>query len=324
MLSSVFNNIGVTYREAGDSLKAKTYILQALQLYPAIEKPVNMLLNLAYLYYDLHQTDSAAFYANRIVQLCKNDSTRNTPASVYDLLANIETRKADYKKALAYHVKYTNRIFDLHQKEKEQSIAGIQEKYNLETVKNQNQKLVIRQLWTGVIAALAVLLLTGGLLVVSRRSGKHKINLLKAKNERDKLYEQRISILKKTSMLRQSLKNVVGIPEDKIDLLLKTISPILYDTNDGFTWEGLYSLIDDHHNGLFSRLQQYFPQLKPTELKVCSLVYMEFKNKEIAKCLNLKLDTIQTTKYSIRKKFGLHSRGDIKQFLVQNFAKTTV
>jgi tetratricopeptide (TPR) repeat protein len=174
--AKTLQNISVTYRYINDNLNAKTYALQAIQLRSTVEQEISSILNLASIYYNLRKNDSAAFYANRILQLCEKDTTLSLPVSVYSLLTKIEKQNNDYKKALTYQEKYTELTLRMLEKKEAQLIAGIQEKYGLELVKTENQKLLIRQLWFFIIAFLIVLFLTGGffLFVPPEQPAKNK------------------------------------------------------------------------------------------------------------------------------------------------------
>jgi tetratricopeptide (TPR) repeat protein len=73
--TAALQSISVTYREMGEKQQAKQYALRATDFNKTNGAAASSLLNLAYIYYDCAQYDSAAFYANQILQLCEGDTT---------------------------------------------------------------------------------------------------------------------------------------------------------------------------------------------------------------------------------------------------------
>jgi DNA-binding CsgD family transcriptional regulator len=48
-----------------------------------------------------------------------------------------------------------------------------------------------------------------------------------------------------------------------------------------------------------------YPDLKPSELKLCSYLRLNLSTKELAEILNKSVRTIENARFSIRKKMGL-------------------
>ena len=75
------------------------------------------------------------------------------------------------------------------------------------------------------------------------------------------------------------------------------------------TFEYLQSELDNRiteSNGdFYKNLLAAYPDLKPTELKLCSYLRLNLSTKELAEVLNKSARTIENTRFSIRKKMGL-------------------
>lgn len=68
----------------------------------------------------------------------------------------------------------------------------------------------------------------------------------------------------------------------------------------------------EHNNPDFLiSLSEAYPELSPTERRICVLIRLQCATKEIAAILNRSVRTIQTHKHNIRKKMGLDSRHDL-------------
>jgi tetratricopeptide (TPR) repeat protein len=314
--TKLLQNMSVTYREIGDLRQAKQYALRVAKFHETAGEKINTCFNLAYIYYGCAQYDSAAFYLDKVVQIPEKEQNAYTLASVYNLLTKIEKANNNYQKALNYSEKYTKQIFDIYKEKEAQTVAGIQEKYDLERVKNKNRQLLIHRLWITLMALLAVLFLTGGVFFLYHRNSRQKIKLLHLAQAHHKLQSSHTGFYKKAGLLKQSLKTVVGNDELSEKIYQKIIR-IFYDAGEIYTWEGLYPALNKQYNGLFDRLRQQLPQLSDTEFKICCLEYAGFRNKEIAEYVQLKVDTVQAKKSAIRKILGIPPKGKIKNFLAR-------
>ena len=120
-------------------------------------------------------------------------------------------------------------------------------------------------------------------------------------------------ILKKTALLEGYLNEE---EKGKGKKLLRKFNEVVYGSKD-LEWAVLYQTLDNLHNGFFERLKREFPNLDESEFRICCLTYDEFDNTEIAIVLNYSINTIQTKKSIIRKKLGIRSYGDIRDFLLR-------
>jgi tetratricopeptide (TPR) repeat protein/DNA-binding CsgD family transcriptional regulator len=310
----ILRNMSMTYRKMNDNSQAQSHALQAVQLYQPAEEQISSFLNLAYIYYDLHKNDSATFYANKILQLCEKDTNLLPQASVYSLMTKIAKRNNDYQNALTYQEKYMELAFQIVKKQEELSVAGIQEKYNFEIIKNKNQQLFIQQQWLFIIASLALLFLIGVIFFLYHRYSRQKINLLKANKERASLYAQRLDVIKQTNLFEKNLKKA---EKEQYAGILPKIKQIIYDSAEGLTWETLYNTINEQYAGSLDRLKKELGQLTESEFKICCLVYADFSNAEIATFLHFMVNTVKTRKVSIGKKLGMPKKGNLQKFLVE-------
>lgn len=310
--AKVLQNMSVTYREMGNKQQAKAHALQAADLHATVGETVNTCLNLAHIYYDCAQYDSAAFYLNKILQMPEKKQL----VSAYALLTKIEKANHNYPKALGYHEKYTGQIFEIYKEKEAKSIAGIQEKHALEIVKNKNQQLLIHRLGIFIIASLVVLFLLGVLFFLYHRNSRQKITLLKVKEERAKLYAQRVDVLKQTNLLERNLKKA---EKEQYAGILPKIKQINYNAAEELTWDALYDAINEQYAGVLGRLKEELPPLTEPEFKICCLVYAGFSNAEIATMLHFMLNTVKTRKVAIGRKLGMPKNGHLREFLIEKF-----
>lgn len=81
-------------------------------------------------------------------------------------------------------------------------------------------------------------------------------------------------------------------------------------------WNRFALYFDQVHNNFLSTLKTKFPQLSPTDLKLCAYLRLNLSSKEIAQLLNISLKGVEVSRYRIRKKFNLSTEVNLYDFLV--------
>jgi DNA-binding CsgD family transcriptional regulator len=316
--TAALQNISVTYRKVGDKQQAKAFALAATGVDKANGETINVLLNLSYIYYDCAQYDSAAFYANRILQYGSIGSVYAIPVSTYYLLSKIAENENDYRRALEYTNKYHALADEMHKKQEDQSLAGIRERYKLELAQIEKQMAVIRASRKQLVAFLIAIVSIIAVLACIIGYIRYKKRFIKAKEDIDRLYKLRIDWVKKQELIEHALKTTL---KDKkvINTLKDKIYNSLYE-ND--VWGTIYTILNEQHNGAIKRLQQQLP-LSDQNFQICCFAYAGFSDKEIAACLQLSPNTVKSKKSAIRKQLKVAEKGSIKKFITQKLQTET-
>jgi tetratricopeptide (TPR) repeat protein/DNA-binding CsgD family transcriptional regulator len=98
-----------------------------------------------------------------------------------------------------------------------------------------------------------------------------------------------------------------------LDGLLRAIMENLHGDNEWERFEQEFQLM--HHNFL-NVISQRYPTLTPGELKICAMLKINLSNKEIANLLSVSIRSIESHRYSIRKKLGLAPDANLTAWLV--------
>ncbi len=69
------------------------------------------------------------------------------------------------------------------------------------------------------------------------------------------------------------------------------------------------------HGGYLQRLAADFPDLTPTELRLCALLRLPMPSKEVAQLLSCSVRSIEKHRERMRKKFGLRPADNLTTFL---------
>jgi DNA-binding CsgD family transcriptional regulator len=97
--------------------------------------------------------------------------------------------------------------------------------------------------------------------------------------------------------------NVEEIKED-LKRMMKTVD----DENTVETdWNQFSMHFDSVHSNFLMVIKERFPNLSPSELKLCAYLRMNLSTKEIAQLMNISARSVEVSRYRLRKKLQLPS-----------------
>ena len=314
----VVNNIGDIYRKTGNLKKA----LQQSE----------MALKLARQHNEIYQVSSAYRDISKAYNLMgKNDS------------------------AFYYSETARSYLMDIYSLETGRQMAFLQslndaEKKN-EEIRNLQNERKVNVIVTVATVVVIVLLVIAGLLIISR----HRIKLkseqqvsqtniaileaekllmeagLKNKELEEVQLKQEIELKSKelsTHVLHVIKKNQVleglkeqleeMVKEDKRDQkkqLRQMISQINQDFNNDSYWSDFSKVFEQIHKSFFEKLNQQFPNLTATDLKLVSLLKMNMDSGDMAAMLAISQDSLRIARYRLRKKLNLPQGDNLVAFL---------
>ncbi|MDR0295662.1 MAG: hypothetical protein LBH91_05680 [Prevotellaceae bacterium] len=332
LLSSVYQCRAIIYREKGELLKAKKCLDKVFQYFPNERYKSQLHITLIKFYKETRQFDTAIFYAKQSLQLFDSlPNSENLRIIVYYLLSNMAQEQGNYKEALFYYTQYSDLNIQVYQDTQERSVVGLQEKYELEVVKNAHQQLSIQnQQKTRMLLLLFIALILISFAFYYYHT-KKKTALLAVKQQLAQLkvmaanYDDKDKTLKSTLMRSFDIAKKLSLLEATLNQeekkygakLLRRFKEIVFDAPDGNYWKRFYPAIDNFYNGRLDILKQFHPSFDEAEFKVCCLCLADFRNDEMAIFMDCSESTIRAKKTSIRKKAGIVQGGDLAEYLMQ-------
>jgi len=330
-IADLLMNKGTVCSMQNDNWKAKQFFYQAKPFFAAYSsEDLIKSLNLAALFYDKNEADSAIFYVNKSREIADQIQLDNPYfyASQYTQLADFYEIKKDYKKELEYRklsLESRHLIYeDMHSEE----LLDIQEKYRYQADKNANSKLKIQTQYLSIILLAVIFIIILVAFFIYYRKQRYEKELLEI---RQKVYDlrqmaddynekiessrnillNRFETLKKSALLESYLRDD---EKQKGHKLLKKFNEIVYQ-DSSFNWDILYTTINELHDGFFEKINSKYPSLDDVEFKICCLIYIGFSNSEISVLLGKSISTIVAKRTLIRKKMGMREHANIVNFL---------
>ncbi|NQY28710.1 MAG: tetratricopeptide repeat protein [Flavobacteriaceae bacterium] len=321
--------------------KAIDYYNQALNLLnKKSSKTIQIMLlqNIAEAQIELNNYDKALISNKKSEIILKQASNLELLSSLHKFYSNIYKEKKQYKKAythLTLQQKYNDSIANSTTLLKIANInaANELEKHKTDTTLQENKitnlerEKTINNLKTTVL--LISLVLLGLVTYLLIKKSHYRIKTLSDEKTEiiDKLDFNKNKIEKMALNIATSQEYVTSFSEKIKDTLIRItdkkskeeITKLLTDlqsykmiSNNKKELKNYLGKINDEY--LFNLTKNY-PNLTKEEQHLCSLIYLNLKNKDISNLLNLSIRSIENKRYRIRKKMNLETTQSLSNTL---------
>jgi len=81
-------------------------------------------------------------------------------------------------------------------------------------------------------------------------------------------------------------------------------------------WEVFEKLFDQAHENFFQRLKARYPELTPSDLRLCAYLRLNLASKEIAPLLNISVRGVEERRYRLRKRLQLSPEQNLTEFIL--------
>ncbi len=305
-------NIGNVYEQKGDLERAEIYFTNCLNLSEKVGLQYGVMLsrlNLGNLYRLQKNYSKSQEWLNIALSKAKEMGLAREKGYALERLSWLARDTQDYERAYFLSVD-ASKIKDslLSESVKKESLA-LQERYESERKSNDillleaaNQQFLLIVVFGGIVLFALLSLVFFGLYRQKRLVNEKLIaeaeqrDLSRAIQTKDmELTAQALQILQIKKLLEE--QSAAGLLEEEG-------SGIKRETFE-FLQTELENRITESNGDFFKNLLAAYPDLKPTELKLCSYLRLNLSTKELAEVLNKSARTIENTRFSIRKKIGL-------------------
>ncbi|MEQ9265731.1 MAG: hypothetical protein RLN81_10950, partial [Balneolaceae bacterium] len=75
-------------------------------------------------------------------------------------------------------------------------------------------------------------------------------------------------------------------------------------------------LYDQAHGNFFKRLKETYPQLTPSDLRLCAYLRMNLASKEIAPLLNISVRGVEERRYRLRKRLDITTDTNLTELIM--------
>lgn len=154
---------------------------------------------------------------------------------------------------------------------------------------------------------------------------EYEVNKNKLENElnykdQELLFTMRY-LIQKNEILTELKDQIDSLKDDASRYpvkFVKSLEKIIHEGLESQTeeWKNAIGNLKLSEQGFFKKLIEYYPNLTPNDLKLCSYLRMNFSTKEIAKLLNISARGVEISRYRLRKKMNLNHDINLTEFLM--------
>ncbi len=194
-----YSNMGNVYYEKKEYEKALSYFKQCYKLHVKANTEADIWidnLNISDVLIEMKNYDSAYVYGMQSLQLAQQMKARSKEADSYSMLSKLYFRKSDYKNAYDYQQKWYTIDTSLVNKGTNETIAGLQERFNAKQREQENRLLQVqvekeqfrnRAITLLALAAAIIAVIIALLLIQKKKANKklqHKSDFIHRQNEK--------------------------------------------------------------------------------------------------------------------------------------------
>lgn len=139
-------------------------------------------------------------------------------------------------------------------------------------------------------------------------------------NKNSELATNAMSLVQKSELLSKIKEELIvlknnseaGKESKEFKKVISIINKELEISND---WDQFAVHFDEVHTNFLTTLKKNYPALTSSELKLCAYLRLNLTSKEIAQLMNISIRGVETSRYRVRKKFGLSAEHNLFDLL---------
>lgn len=334
VLSQIYQNAHVYYRENNESKLAKKYLKMSYEIHTdsLLENKYN--LNLLTLCLDDMDMVSASMYINKLKDKYNVIEDRTMKISIcsefvkYYSMMNICDSVIYYQNEMALT---SQKIYEQYMY---QNIYEIQQRYDNELQRNVYQTRLNKRL-SIIICILTILFLVSIIFFIiitnSKRREKDLSKQVNDLNSEKKDYDKFKYEIKES--LNNSLKERFKIIKEvnnfehnnRTKQNVKEIKQYAYGSPFKTAFEASEDVIESSYSDITSFIKKTFPELNETEYKVCLLSVVPISVDDIANIIELSVDSVGKARTNIRKKLKIENkRTSFSEYILEKYYQREV
>jgi tetratricopeptide (TPR) repeat protein len=280
-------------------------------------------INLAAGYKVLKNLPKALSTAMGALERARTLGDRHLLKTILEDIADIYADMGDYTKAYAYQVAFNEVKDSVFNEKNATTIADMQARYEVE--KKEKSLLLLqaqqRQKNTLIygLSALTLLLLVSGTLLYRLQQGKIRQTAEKLTLQEQQLAGFASNLLQKDELIEDITAELNALKTDNNQQRLEQFQALLNarvsTEEDWMLFKTRFELL---HPDFFARLAVKFPQLTPTEVKMCALEKLGLKDSQAGDLLGVNPESIRKGRYRLRKNLGDATWDELKHFIAKS------
>ncbi len=330
-------NLGNYYLNKQQYDIAEQKYWESLGICKKINSPYGTMMNLSSLgeIYKLKKKYKQSLdYYKSALKLANQLNVKKHLSTIHQYLSELNYEQEDFKGAYENFKKFHTLKDSISGIETQNHILELEKKYQTEV--KEREILALEKTSLNQKFIIAVLVAVALLLFFLYQWVRHQRCVIRRKqqlaNERNKHLEEKIELknsevlglasqfVKAQDIMANAFEKVNHTVENSLDDkkgLGQKINRIFKKSLQMPELDSEFNKkLDEANEAYFNRLLNLYPELSPTELKICALLRMNLSTKEIAQVCNRSTRTIDFTRNNIRKRMNLQPNDNLTTHLI--------
>lgn len=345
--NNLTTSLAINYTTMGNTLikmerytQARLYFDSSLVICKEKGIDYGILINniaLGQMYQSFGHCDSSIAYFKTAAKLCNPLSMNDKKSNIFEGLYLCYKQYGQYDSALYYFEQYKVLSDSVHLLDVNNKLVELEGKYeqekNLAKIASLNENVYKEKSKYQIITIIFTTTFFIILIITLIRRNKIRNKFLRAKIvEKEKLLlESKLTVNQKelavkamhvarlnelsfdvSQKLKEIAQDVSNVNSKKIRNLINSLEI----TAPANAWKEFELRFENVHQEFYNVLLEQYPDLTPTEIKVCSLIRLNMTSKDIAIITNRSIRTIESARSSIRKKCKLTPEQSLNKYLL--------
>ena len=329
-----YNNLGEVFRYSKNYDTAYFYYQKAVSIcreFNNIPYLVGLYISLSEYFSEIDDPSKMLFYAKQAYAICKESDLKQT---IYFAAKNLHTQYLhlnDSTNAYKYVSLELNMKDSLGLEKSMVLLSQLNQLYEFEKKDKEIKLAQQRKNFTYIISGIILvsLFVLAIIILIVRNRIKAKNALIEKKQlEKDleiknkELTSNVVSLMRKNEVLSDiagKLMDIrVTVEKQETKYAIKKIVKELQNNKDQEVWKEFDIRFNQVHNEFYDKLIEQFPDLTPTEQRLCAFLRLNMTSKEISELTGHRTSTLEVARSRIRKKLGIaYNQTNLVTFLSQ-------
>ncbi len=322
-LAKTNTNIAMNFYDVKRYDSAMHYFYEANRNDSLWANPVGILyskINMAAAYRKLNNPTKALQLALDALDGASNIGERHLQKTILEDVAEIYADLGKPDKSLQYYRQFNTLKDSMLNVENARLVADMQAKYEVDKKEKSLELLRAKQrqqntLLYGALGLSALLALIG---ILQFRLSKQKSNqaATQLQFQEQQLASVAGSMIQKDELIQEISAELALLKDESNQQRLENLQELInarVSTNDD--WILFQQRFEQIYPGFFEKLSRHFPQLTPTETKICALEKLGLKDSQAGDMLGVNPESIRKGRYRLRKNMTENEWENLRMFL---------
>ncbi|MEQ9307579.1 MAG: tetratricopeptide repeat protein [Marinoscillum sp.] len=342
-LASIYSNMGIIYMKTDRFGLAESILKEAYEIRISLDDTHGLcksFYHLGAIYRKIGQMELAQQYLDSGIYYCQSVGSMPATASIMNELSSLYADNENFESAYKTHLEFKALSDSLFQIEVQEKMAKAELQFNYEKEQQEAEAEQNRNRLMIIIIVIVLIFITAITVIMfflqkskarnqllakekalfekesielsNKELSLRKLNLeneLEFKNK--ELTTNVMYLLKKNELLNEIMDRLIDLKKGMKKINHRAVERIIKDlqsAQDEDVWEEFEVRFSQVYNDFYERLNERFPNLTPSEKKLCAFLRLNMSSKEICALTRQSYNSLNVARARLRKKLNLNQR----------------